>query len=79
MTACEKQLGVGGEPKDKTPSVLDVDITASTFPAVHSPSKQPKTPSKDVATLVSRLGSAPAGEEREAALEAIETLNDLIN
>jgi hypothetical protein len=32
---------------------------------------QPKTPSKDVATLVSRLGLAPPGEEREAALEAI--------
>jgi hypothetical protein len=32
---------------------------------------QPKTPSKDVATLVSRLGLAPPGEEREAVLEAI--------
>lgn len=32
---------------------------------------QPKTPSKDVAALVSRLGNAPEGEERAAALDAI--------
>lgn len=31
----------------------------------------PKTPSKDIASLVARLGSAPAGEERESALESI--------
>lgn len=36
-----------------------------------SQSAQPKTPSKDVATLVSRLARAPPGEEREAALTAI--------
>lgn len=32
---------------------------------------QPQTPSKDVAFLVSRLGGAPAGPERETALSAI--------
>ena len=69
VTACEDELGLVGVSKAETTSALDVDVAAQ--PAVPSPSRQPKTPSRDVATLVSRLGSAPAGEEREAALKAI--------
>ena len=69
VNACEDELGLVGVSKAETTSALDVDVAA--LPAVPSPSRQPKTPSRDVATLVSRLGSAPAGEEREAALKAI--------
>lgn len=50
----------------ETTGQLRIDAAAAS-----SSLAQPKTPSKDVAALVSRLGNAPEGEERRAALEAI--------
>ena len=47
-----------------------IDTEIVTHPTVNTvPPKM--TPSKDVASLVSRLGCAPPGEEREAALASI--------
>jgi hypothetical protein len=54
------------------PNEVDSDKgVATVLPVETLINVQPKTPSKDVATLVSRLGRAPPGEERESALESI--------
>ena len=64
LEACEDETGLS--PPTKT---LTIDSTAS--PSSPHPLRQPKTPSRDVAVLVSKLGSAHAGAERDAALQEI--------
>ena len=64
VAACEDKMGLS-PPK----RVVAIEPTAS--PSSSPSSRQPKTPSRDVAVLVSKLGSAPAGAEREDALHAI--------
>jgi hypothetical protein len=49
---------------------LQIDGTGS-IPVDSISRALPTTPSRDVASLVARLGSAPSGAERESALEAI--------
>lgn len=55
-----------------TMSTLEVSTSAQ--PATTT--SQPKTPSKDVAVLVSRLGSASSGPDRKDALDAIRRFTD---
>ena len=64
VAACEDELGLS------TPKRA-VAIASTASPSSPPMSSQPKTPSRDVAVLVSKLGSAPAGAEREDALHAI--------
>lgn len=64
LTICEVELGMS---PTQRPFAVDVEVS----PSSTSPSRQPKTPSRDVAVLVSKLGSATAGAEREAALQDI--------
>jgi len=64
LTFCEDELGM-------TPSQRPLAVDVSVSPSSTPPSRQPKTPSRDVAVLVSKLGSATAGAEREAALQEI--------
>jgi hypothetical protein len=49
---------------------LQID-SAGSIPVDSISRALPTTPSRDVASLVARLGSAPSGAERESALEAI--------
>ena len=67
VATCEHELGLSRETVSSRPQTIEVAAS----PSVSSPSKQPRTPSRDVAILVSKLGSAPAGEEREMALAEI--------
>jgi hypothetical protein len=73
MSDCETKLGLGSmsvehEEKMHIETASQQWTSAASTLSLHS---QPRTPSKDVASLVSRLSSAKAGEEREAALDAI--------
>lgn len=64
VAACEDELGLS------TPK-RSVAIESTASPTSPPISRQPQTPSRDVAVLVSKLGSAPSGAEREDALHAI--------
>jgi len=64
LSACEDELGLSLSNRPPT----EIEVTSS--PNSSNP-RQPRTPSRDVAQLVSKLGSAQAGEERQAALEEI--------
>lgn len=57
-------------------NLTTVSLEVSTSARAIGMSSQPKTPSKDVAVLVSRLGSASSGPDRENALEAIRRFTD---
>lgn len=52
-------------------SQFDIESTIEAVIGDSTNRPQPTTPSRDVASLVSRLGRAPLGLERESALEAI--------
>jgi hypothetical protein len=54
--------------EEVTTAAIDADIVTE---SASRTTLTKMTPSKDVASLVSRLGCAPPGEEREAALESI--------
>lgn len=70
VSACAEEISSSRKAHVDTEAIIQAD-------AIENPSSdpfncpQPKTPSKDVASLVSRLGRAPPGAEREAALEEI--------
>jgi hypothetical protein len=73
ISDCERDLGfdqksVKHEEKLQTETASQQWTSTASTLSLHS---QPRTPSKDVASLVSRLSSAKAGEERDAALDAI--------
>jgi hypothetical protein len=70
VSTCADEMGLSGKPEVVTDANLQIDAIASPSSDAFARS-QPKTPSKDVASLVSRLGSAPPGASREAALEEI--------
>jgi len=75
VAACEDDLGL---PRQELPASSStsrpphsIDVAASPYVTSSPANGKPSTPSRDVAILVSKLGSAPAGDEREAALEEI--------
>lgn len=55
---------------------LTVGLEVTTTDNTLTMNGQPKTPSKDVAALVSRLGSASSGLDRDAARDAIRRFTD---
>lgn len=68
VTSCEAELDVSSA----KPVVEETKALPSSVPS--SPSR---TPSMTVASLVSELGSAPEGPEREAAVAALRRYNEL--
>lgn len=69
VSECAREVALSGKANDNTKSKMQiVSAESSSLDASNR-----ATPSKDVASLVARLGHAPTGAERESALDAIRT------